>query len=688
MSQYTPSYGQPVGGPTWMGSAPRPGPAPLTGSARLDRMSRAGDPMMRKAEAMKLGLTPLPDLPSGGGGSAPSRGRAGAGGGPTYGFAPDDGKRIKGFSREAAGLPNFGGLDQFYAQQDRRVPAFYNGSEDSTGQSAAEVAGRVQAAGKMLMPVGDQGLSMVQPRTAMPLRDSGGSVKVGQPYAVARPGEVRLNADGSVSPQPMGVHVPSQDGYVLTPEQQRGTPGYLQIARGVDQFALNPFVAGMQGLGEIGYGMAKQTRDNMATLGNAIGTTAGFLREQPLKQGMKGLDWFVNGSPQVPAPTTAPVAGEAEMSRIGQQVDQWMQNAPPPTPATAPRSFMPTLSGTPAPAAMQGFSGSLPPSMQIGAPARNGVNAPEMLPAAGWASAGLPGAGPQTGQVAQFMGPDPTVSYTSPPPTRSASAMPTRLPPELAQTPALMPGLSYYQTRLAQRNFSRSPAGVQFFMNQKAQQQATADQRDYTQQIKLQDADQAKRDREAEDQAADARNLSVIEALGSDQVLLTPADLATLRNIKGAKERANALDLLLRRREAERTEQQKAQQEAADRKQTEADFFTFRDVPGSPGYQMNRRGQTLPKGTKTITPPANLLKALGDGYEVATMDQDGNYVIRPKAQPKEQLPQLMRGPDGNVQAYDRRTGQPIAPPIAPGAAAVPGQRRPSSFIPRVAPPAQ
>jgi len=296
-----------------------------------------------------------------------------------------------------------------------------------------------------------------------------------------------------------------------------------------------------------------------------------------------------------------------------------------------------------------------------------------------------------TGQMAPYLGPNPTTQYSSPPPVRSPAAMPMQLPSELAQAPELMPGMSYYQTRLAQRNFSRSPAGMQFFMNQKAQQQATADQRDYTQQIKMQDADQAKRDREAEDQAADARNLSVIEALGSNKVLLNSTDLATLRGIKGAKERASALELLLRRNEAERSEQQKAQQAAADRKQTEADFFTFRDVPGSPGYQMNLRGQTLPKGTKTITPPANLLKALGDGYEVATMDQDGNYVIRPKAQPKEQLPQLMRGPDGNVQAYDRRTGQPIAPPIAPGgagAAAVPGQRRPSSFISRVAPPAQ
>ena len=416
------------------------------------------------------------------GGGPRTRRSQGGGGGPTYGFAPtnfsdgsrynaegyraDGRKKIQGFSADAAGLPDFGGLDQFYAQQDRSVPAFYNGSENSTGQSAPEVAGRVQAKGNMLVPVGDQGLSMVEPRTTMPLRDSGGSVKEGQPYAVARPGEVRLNEDGSVSPQPLGVHVPTQDGYVLTPEQQRGTPGYLQIARGIDQYAVNPFVAGMQDLGKIGYSMAEQTRDNMATLGNAVGTTAGFLREQPLKQGMKGLDWFVNGPQMVPTPAPVSKAGAPEMQRIGQQVDQWMQNAPPPTVAAAPPpSFMPTLSGLPAPAPMLAPAAPLPP-MQIGAPAMSGMTAPEMMPAPGWAAAGLPGAGPQTGQVAQFMGPDPTVQYSSAPPTRSAGAMPTRLPPELAQAPALMPGLSYYQTRLAQRNFSRSPAGVQFFLNQ------------------------------------------------------------------------------------------------------------------------------------------------------------------------------------------------------------------------------
>ena len=55
---------------------------------------------------------------------------------------------------------------------------------------------------------------------SLPLRDAGGPVTAGQPYRVARPGEARLNADGTVSTQPMGVHVPAQDGYVLTPEQQ------------------------------------------------------------------------------------------------------------------------------------------------------------------------------------------------------------------------------------------------------------------------------------------------------------------------------------------------------------------------------------------------------------------------------------------------------------------------------------
>lgn len=465
MSQYTPSYGQPVGGITWMGSAPRP--KPLDRYTAKDQMMRAGDPQARRAEGMKLGLIPMdaPPQSQGGGGGGGRAGRGGGGGGgPTFGFAPtnfsdgsryndsgyraDGRKKIQGFSPEAAGLPGFGGLDQLYAQQDRSVPAFYNGSENSTGQSAAEVAGRVQAGGNMLVPVGNEGLSMVEPRA------DGGPVTPGKPYVVGERGPELI--------------VPQQAGTVIPNDAlpQRGTPGYLQIARGIDQYAVNPFVAGMQDLGKIGYGMAEQTRDNMATLGNAVGTTAGFLREQPLKQGMKGLDWFLNGPQIVPTPAPVPKAGAAEMQRIGQKVDQWMQNAPPPTVAAAPPpSFMPASAMPAMPAPMLAPTAPLPP-MQIGAPAMTGVTAPEMMPAPGWAAAGLPGAGPQTGQVAQFMGPDPTVQYSSAPPTRSAGAMPTRLPPELTQAPALMPGLSYYQTRLAQRNFSRSPAGVQFFLNQ------------------------------------------------------------------------------------------------------------------------------------------------------------------------------------------------------------------------------
>ena len=56
---------------------------------------------------------------------------------------------------------------------------------------------------------------------SLPLRDAGGPVTAGQPYRVERPGEVRINADGTVSDQPMGVHIPAQDGHVLTPKQRR-----------------------------------------------------------------------------------------------------------------------------------------------------------------------------------------------------------------------------------------------------------------------------------------------------------------------------------------------------------------------------------------------------------------------------------------------------------------------------------
>jgi hypothetical protein len=58
------------------------------------------------------------------------------------------------------------------------------------------------------------------------------------------------------------------------------------------------------------------------------------------------------------------------------------------------------------------------------------------------------------------------------------------------------------------------------------------------------------------------------------------------------------------RREREETEKDRAIREAADRDRDAEDFFSFSDVPGSPGYQMNRRGQSFRKGADEPPLPA------------------------------------------------------------------------------------
>ena len=240
MSQYTPSYGQPVGGPTWMGSPPRPKPLDLF--TAKEQMMRAGDPQARRAEGMKLGLIPMdaPPQSQGRGGGGGRAGRGG-GGGPTFGFAPtnfsdgsrynaegyraDGRKKIQGFSADAAGLPDFGGLNEFYANQEgtqgnRTNPAFYAGSENNNQPfSSPEIAGALDKNGMELVPFAGDVIPV-------PKRDQGSPDvdPAGMPFAVRRDGEIRVNQDGSVVPLKQGLYLPPQAGVVLTPEQQVTIP--------------------------------------------------------------------------------------------------------------------------------------------------------------------------------------------------------------------------------------------------------------------------------------------------------------------------------------------------------------------------------------------------------------------------------------------------------------------------------
>jgi hypothetical protein len=201
--------------------------------------------MMRKAEAMKLGLIPLPQSPSraGGGGS-----RGGGGGGPTFGFAPtnyengnrynaegyraDGRRRIEGFSRKAAGLPDYGGLNEFYANQEgtpgnRTNPAFYQGSEDNNQPpTSLEIAGQLDKRNETLVPFAG-GIARTN-KPGVGNFDQGGFLRAGQTGNVVQDGrpELAVPLDGSapvplVDPMAMTA---AKDLVILSNDQMKMLP--------------------------------------------------------------------------------------------------------------------------------------------------------------------------------------------------------------------------------------------------------------------------------------------------------------------------------------------------------------------------------------------------------------------------------------------------------------------------------
>jgi hypothetical protein len=62
--------------------------------------------------------------------------------------------RIQGFSRNSKGIAGFGGLDEFYAKQNRDVPAFYDPNNPTQIPSASQMAGNAQAMGQQINPDG------------------------------------------------------------------------------------------------------------------------------------------------------------------------------------------------------------------------------------------------------------------------------------------------------------------------------------------------------------------------------------------------------------------------------------------------------------------------------------------------------------------------------------------------------
>jgi hypothetical protein len=197
----------------------------------------------------------LPMPGTGGGGSAPSRGRAGGGGGgPSYKFAPthfDDGsryndkgyrpdgrKKIQGFSREAAGLPNFGGLNEFYANQEstpgkkgmpatRTNPAFHQGSENNDQPfSSTEIAGQLDKRNETLVPFAGGIVRTNKPGVGN--FDQGGFLRAGETGNVVQDGrpELAVPLDGSapvplVDPMAMTA---AKDLVILSNDQMKMLP--------------------------------------------------------------------------------------------------------------------------------------------------------------------------------------------------------------------------------------------------------------------------------------------------------------------------------------------------------------------------------------------------------------------------------------------------------------------------------
>jgi hypothetical protein len=214
--------GRSIVGPTWAGGK-------AANNAVLPQRRRPMAPLLPLNPAPAL--MPPSNLPSSGGGSAPSRGRAGGGGGgPSYKFAPthfDDGsryndkgyradgrKKIQGFSADAAGLPDFGGLNEFYANQEstpgkkgmpatRTNPAFYAGSEDNNQPfSSAEIAGQLDKRNETLVPFAGGIVRTNKPGVGN--FDQGGFLPAGQTGKVVQDGrfELAVPLDGS-APVPL-----------------------------------------------------------------------------------------------------------------------------------------------------------------------------------------------------------------------------------------------------------------------------------------------------------------------------------------------------------------------------------------------------------------------------------------------------------------------------------------------------
>jgi len=232
--------------PVWLGGKPRP---PSAMSPTLRKPGGYGaQPAGPLIPDFAFGTLPeqmqgnMPGQPG-----VPGRGQGG-GGGPSFGFAPtnfrdgsrynaegyraDGRKKIQGFSREAAGLPNFGGLNEFYANQEgtpgnRTNPAFYQGSENNDQPfSSTEIAGQLDKRNETLVPFAGGIVRTNKPGVGN--FDQGGFLRAGQTGKVVQDGrpELAVPLDGSapvllVDPMAMTA---AKDLVILSNDQMKMLP--------------------------------------------------------------------------------------------------------------------------------------------------------------------------------------------------------------------------------------------------------------------------------------------------------------------------------------------------------------------------------------------------------------------------------------------------------------------------------
>lgn len=175
-------------------------------------------------------------------------------------------------------------------------------------------------------------------------------------------------------------------------------------------------------------------------------------------------------------------------------------------------------------------------------------------------------------------------------------------------------------------------------------------------QDELSDREATKAEKLQMERDEDARSMEMIQALGSDQAILSPADVATLGRIKGAKARAAALDVLMQRRAAEREEQKNAEPPKP--------WMVESGVPGVQIYGVGRSPMGSTEPPKTQAAPGELLKQLGPDYEIGEMKSDGSFSIRPKRQTLQRPVDIVQPGVGAVSmVQDPKTGEFYPAPV-------------------------